>query len=209
MARRLIDRVRSLVLPLRTRRLELHWPSLAFGKELIGLLQDPTVVRWTLRIPSPYTRDHAVAWLRRARRSRRKAEGLSFLLVRQRDSALVGGIGLHLLDETNRSAEIGYWIGAPFRRQGYGKEAVAAVTRLAFSALGLHRLEAHVFRGNEASAQLLKGNGFRREGLHRGRVQKDGHFVDEVCYARLSSDPAPSEPRRAGRADAGMVRPTR
>ena len=41
-----------------------------------------------------------------------------------------------------RSAYLGYHIGAPFARQGYMREALTVVLRLAFGPLRLHRVEA-------------------------------------------------------------------
>jgi len=109
----------------------------------------------------------------------------------------VGGLGLKDVSGEHLRAEIGYWIGRPFRGQGYAREAVRALLRLAFGPLGLVRIEAGVFPGNAASMRVLRANGFRREGRMRQEVRKDGVGRDVVLYARLRGDPP--APSRGGR----------
>ncbi len=72
-----------------------------------------------------------------------------------------------------QSAYMGYWIGEPFARQGYMGEALRAALDYAFGALGLHRVEANIQPGNEASIALVKRAGFRLEG-HSPRYLKIG-----------------------------------
>jgi len=60
--------------------------------------------------------------------------------------------------------EIGYIIGAPFRRCGYAKEAVRAVIDYGREELGLTDFMAFSKAKNIASANLLKNLGFRATG---------------------------------------------
>lgn len=48
---------------LRTERLELSAPRAADGNAITAACQDPAIARWTT-VPSPYTRDHADAFIR-------------------------------------------------------------------------------------------------------------------------------------------------
>lgn len=184
-----------------TERLELRLPRAESAGELVRLLRDPAIARWTLHIPHPYTLGDARAWLRRARARRRAGTDLSLQIVRDSDGALVGGIGLHHVSADPRSAELGYWIGRPFRRRGYATEAAAALVAFAFGRLGLHRVEGRVFPGNDRSSQVLRAIGFRHEGRLRGIVRKNGRFVDDVVFARLATDAAPNRSRKATRPD--------
>ena len=154
-------------------------------------MTDPTIARWTLMIPFPYRDADARAWIRRAPTRRRAGTDLTLHVVRRADAALVGGVGLHHLDEVHARGELGYWIGQPFRRQGYAREAARAVTAFGFRRLGLHRIEARVFPGNLASAGVLRASGFRREARLRESIVKQGRFVDEVVFAKLSARRTP------------------
>ncbi len=207
------SRVRALRSPIaRTPRLELVLPHRRYAGEVVRLLNDRSVVRWTLRIPFPYRAADATAFYARWRKGWRAATNLPLQVVRRADGRLVGGFGLHRVDPEHSSAEVGYWIGRPFRRQGYGREALEAVTRLAFRRLGLYRLEARVFPGNAASSALLLAAGFRYEGRLRAAVRKGGRPRDELVYGRLRDDPVRSSRRAVGRrASAGgpPVAPTK
>jgi [ribosomal protein S5]-alanine N-acetyltransferase len=55
------------------------------------------------------------------------------------DRKLVGAIGLGLEPDHAR-AQLGYWIGRPYWRQGYATEAAREVVRFAFEELGLERI---------------------------------------------------------------------
>ena len=193
----------------RSRRLELRLPDLAFAPELVRLLNDPTIARWTMAIPNPYRRSDALRWYRRWQRTRRSGRTLRLLLVRRADGALVGGAGLHDIEPVHLRAEIGYWVGRPFRGQGYAQEAVLAVCRLAFRRLRLRRVEAGVFPGNVRSARVLRATGFRLEGTMRKSVRKHGISRDVDLYARLSDDPpGPARARTAPRRGSSAA-PTR
>jgi [ribosomal protein S5]-alanine N-acetyltransferase len=196
MTRSLADRVRSFSVPVRTRRLELITAGADLVGPMVALLNEPTVARWTLHIPYPYRASDARDYLRRSRASRRKGHSVSLQIVRRADGKLLGGVGLYNLDEARATAEVGYWVGRPYRRQGYGEEATRALVRLAFQRLGLHRVEATVFPGNVGSIRLLRRAGFRFEGRSREAVRKDGVWRTCLRFARLATDPV-RPPRKA------------
>ena len=59
----------------------------------------------------------------------------------------------------------GYWIDAEHQGRGLMTEAVRAATGFAFSAAGLHRVQAAVMPRNAASQRVLDKAGYRREGI--------------------------------------------
>ena len=202
-------RLRALRSPVvRTPRLDLVLPDRAYDAQVVRLLNDRSVTRWTLHIPFPYRRADARAYHRRWPAGRRAGTNLSLQIVRRADGRLLGGIGLHKINAEHRSAEVGYWIGRPYRRQGYAREALAAVVRLVFRRLGLERLEARVFPGNEASCQLLLVTGFAYEGRMRRSIRKAGRARDELVYARLAADPPPPAASPPGARPRGAARPS-
>jgi ribosomal-protein-alanine N-acetyltransferase len=88
-----------------------------------------------------------------------------------------------------QAGSIGYWVGAPFAKQGYMTAAVRALVPHCFSALRLHRLEAACIPGNDASIRLLEKTGFTREGYARRYLCINGVWQDHLLYARLQDDP--------------------
>ena len=97
---------------------------------------------------------------------------------------LVGGVTLsNIRHQSVSSAQIGYWIGAPFLRQGYAAAAVASAVDFAMKSLGLNRIEAACQPNNERSTNLLEKIGFEREGLARDYLFINGDWRDHVLFA--------------------------
>ena len=65
----------------------------------------------------------------------------------------------------SQSAQVGYWIGPEFARQGLMTEALTAVVHHAFAELDLSRIEAACLPENVASRALLERTGFKYEGV--------------------------------------------
>jgi ribosomal-protein-alanine N-acetyltransferase len=103
---------------------------------------------------------------------------------------LVGGLTLcNVRRGVTQACTLGYWIGAPYARQGYMTAAVRAVIPFVFDSLELHRLEAACLPANTASVRLLERTGFTREGLARRYLKINGVWQDHVLYALLEGDP--------------------
>ena len=109
-------------------------------------------------------------------------------------------LGAITLDNIRRgpamAGTLGYWIGEPFARQGFMREALMAVVHHAFTRLDLSRLEAACLPENAASRGLLESAGFKYEGVAQSYLQINGRWRNHVLYANLRSD-------RRGRAEAG------
>jgi len=187
-------RIAHLPLPIRSRRLLLTLPDFEQVAAAVRLLNDPKVHRGTLRLPYPYTEKDNRAWIRRARRERAAGRSLGLSIVRRSDGELLGGVGLHQLEEGAYRAEVGYWLGREHWGRGYATEAVNAVLRAAFRELGLHRIEARIYPWNRASCRVARRCGFRFEGRLRDEVQKDGRWQSTLLFSRLATDPP--RPRR-------------
>lgn len=119
----------------------------------------------------------------------RQGSSYSFFIFRSQDDALLGGITLsNVRRGVAHSASLGYWIGAPYCRQGYMTEALAGMLEFAFVHLGLHRVDAACLPGNEASRALLLKSGFRQEGYAREYLRINGRWQDHNLFGVLRSD---------------------
>lgn len=114
-------------------------------------------------------------------------EGQVNLLVAV-DGEAAGLVGLTPKETQTHAEELGYWMDADYRRQGYCSEAVELVTDYAFAQRGLHRISARVFEFNDASQALLESVGFTREGTHREAVFIDGEYQDVYWYSVLADE---------------------
>ena len=125
--------------------------------------------------------------IRRYAEDLRTDQGYAFLIVRNTDGALVGGLTLaNIRRGVAQAGSLGYWMGVPFVRQGYMTAAVRAVIPFAFATLRLHRLEAACIPTNAASIRLLEKTGFVREGYAREYLCINGIWQDHLLYARLT-----------------------
>ena len=130
-----------------------------------------------------------------AARASRGGTALPLFLVR-RDGVLLGAITLdNIRRGPAQSGTIGYWIGRPFARQGYMREAIGALVHHAFTAMDLSRVEAACLPENAASRGVLEKSGFKYEGVAQSYLQIDGRWRNHVLYANLRGD-------RRGRTDA-------
>jgi [ribosomal protein S5]-alanine N-acetyltransferase len=127
------------------------------------------------------------------RRIKRYAEdlrtdtGYAFVIARDADGALVGGLTLaNIRRGVAQAGSLGYWTGLPFVRQGYMTAAVRALVPFAFNSLRLHRLEAACIPSNTGSIKLLEKTGFVREGYAREYLCINGVWQDHLLYGRLN-----------------------
>lgn len=165
---------------LTTERLVLHVPDESDIDAITAACQDPEISRWTT-VPSPYRRTDAEDYVRLI--GEWWADGSQRIWCAYRDGELVASVGLHRVAEhhTGGDAEIGYWVAAPARGQGYLVEAARAVVAWSFDELGLARLGWRAVAGNVPSARAARALGFRYEGLARqaltgARGRDDGWF---------------------------------
>jgi RimJ/RimL family protein N-acetyltransferase len=143
-------------------RIRLRPPVPADVDALTSAVQDPAIPRFT-RIPSPYTRDDAVAWVGAATSAWRRGEEAGFVIVGRDTDTLLGGIGVHRLRSVDDSPFIGYWVAAAARGQGVATRALRLVVAWAFGPLGLDRVTAWVYADNPVSPRVLERVGFRRD----------------------------------------------
>lgn len=136
-----------------------------------------------------------VAW---AQRCSKGDTALPLFLLRRDDDRLLGAITLdNIRRGPAQAGTLGYWVGAPFLRQGYMREAIAAVVHHAFKVMDLSRIEAACLPENTASRGVLERAGFKYEGVAQSYLQINGRWRNHVLYANLRHD-------RRGRTDAGL-----
>jgi len=130
------------------------------------------------RFPHPYTPRDAEEWLKLVRND---VPPLNFA-IEERGEA-VGGIGLIPGTDVDRvSAEVGYWLGRGVWGRGLATRAVMSLTAWAFTIFELERLFATPFSFNPASSRVLEKAGWRREGVLRNAVVKEGRVADLLVY---------------------------
>lgn len=133
----------------------------------------------------------------------RRTDFAGFLVRRREDGALVGVFNLSQIFRGGfQNAYLGYYGSALLGRRGYMSEGLSHLVKHAFRTMKLHRIEANVQPGNEASIALLKRAGFRKEGFSPRYLRVGGRWRDHERWAITREDPAarsPGRSRRTGR----------
>ena len=177
---------------LRTKRLVLRQLRREDLPDLVENINNINVSKWLLVVPYPYTVKDAREYLRHTQKSWkvRNKKDYSFTIAKKEDNVLIGGCGIHKISKEQGTAEMGYWLGERYWRQGYGTEGMNAMIEFAFGKLGLRRINSGVFRGNPSSGKMQEKLGFKNEGLRRkGCVCKaDGKIKDEYAYGLLKEE---------------------
>ncbi len=133
--------------------------------------------------PHPYSLEHAVSFIAH---TRKQPPGCHLAIVI--DAEAVGSIGLKLGTDVERvSAELGYWLGAPYRGVGVMTEAIRAYSEDSFERFSLTRIFALPFVHNAASCRVLEKAGFTLDATLRRSAIKDGQIIDQRLYSRVSA----------------------
>jgi ribosomal-protein-alanine N-acetyltransferase len=123
------------------------------------------------------------------------AVGRMFPFLVREDGRLVAEVTLS--DVTRGafcSSHLGYSVDAERLRRGIASWAVEAVVGMAFSELGLHRLQAATMVDNVASQRVLQSCGFDRIGVAAGYLAIAGNWADHVLWQRINAGLAPVSP---------------
>ena len=169
---------------LTTERLLLTPPNLADAVTIIELANDPLIAEMTLSVPSPYGEADAVFFLNLVNAGRSSGSAFIYAIRAPADRTFMGAIGLHMIEKYGH-AELGYWMGKPFRGRGYVSEAVGALISASFTHTELARIQAIHKAGNEASGGALRHNGMLREGTLDDYVMKNGTPQTVISYRIL------------------------
>lgn len=103
------------------------------------------------------------------------------------ETKLLGGTGFHTRIGDNQ-LEIGYWIHKDYINKGLVTESTAALVKVAFEIVHVHRLEIHCDPGNLASASIPRKLGFTHEGTLRAKTPFLDRWSDSMVWGLLETE---------------------
>ena len=173
-----------------TDRLCLRAPRMTDADAIYPLADNPKLAAMTANIPSPYPLSAARAWIEHVTRRRQVGEVLAQVICQRDGGALMGVISLNQFRDG--SANLAYWLGAPYWGQGFCTEAGRQMLDIAFTQLGLEALTALHLDQNHASGRVLERLGFRF--TETSRRDHRGETALFRCYRRSATGDVPSSP---------------
>jgi ribosomal-protein-alanine N-acetyltransferase len=165
-------------------RVFLRPPTARDGDELVKLAKTSRKLHRPWVAP-PDTPEAFTDWLARVRGGRHA----SLLVCRVEDGAIVGVYNLsEIVLGSFRSCYCGYYAHGGHAANGYMREGLELLLRHVFRELRLHRIEANIQPENNASVALVRGAGFRLEGLSKRYLKIGGRWRDHERWAMTIED---------------------
>ena len=103
-------------------------------------------------------------------------------IIRDSQGVMVGRIDLSVLENDQKTAELGYRIGGNYTNLGYVNEAVKLVLDKAFHAYGLNKIIAGTATDNLASKRVLLKNGFTFSKIIENDLQIHNEWVHTAVF---------------------------
>lgn len=153
---------------------------------VLAACSDPLVQRWTL-VPRPHTGEDAHRWVNETAPAMwRDGTGAPFAVLDATTGQVLASVDLHHVD--GDQADVGFWCAPAARGQGVATDALGAVCRWGFAALGLDRISWCAATDDVASRAVAEKNGFQVEGVRRRHVTHRGEKADCWIGSLLATD---------------------
>lgn len=142
-------------------------------------------VRQYLMMTSPFNKVREKEFIERLYKDDRE---MVLGIVLKENDQLIGNIALHGISIPYRQAGLGIFIGdKTCWSKGYGTEALNLMLGHGFDQLNLHRVFLTVLSSNARAIRAYEKVGFKREGVFREHMYRNGKYHD-VYYMGILED---------------------
>mgnify|MGYP001281095530 CR=1 FL=1 len=106
-------------------------------------------------------------------------------IIETKDFGAIGLVMLTDIDWKNRNAQFHSKIATSknLRGKGYGTKATKALVKYAFEQLNLNLIYSEILKYNLPSQKAKEKCGFRKDGVLRNRIYKNGKYHDLVIWS--------------------------
>ena len=152
---------------------------------LLAYINDPDVTR-TLTFYRPVSAESVAEFIAKTGTDR---NFVGFGIALKENDRLIGATDLRIGDYKDRNALFGISIGAKEEwNKGYGTEATRLIVGYGFQTLNLNRISLRVYEYNPRGVRAYEKAGFKREGVLRQEIYRDGRFWDAYVMGILRSE---------------------
>ena len=181
-----------------TERLVLRAPRNEDVDAIARLADNLHVAEMLSRMPHPYTKEHAVDFVRRANAG--EIGKCVYAITLAQSGTFIGCCGINYRRSKDEHApcrkeelEIGYWLGKSYWGKGYATEAAHALVDLVFRATQVEKLYASCRVSNNASRRVIYKSGFQytntgmMDSITAGNVPVERYMLDRRTWIGLRS----------------------
>ncbi len=123
------------------------------------------------------------SWIPQFRKSLKESYDFTILA----DGKIVGEISLEGPSLCRSTYNVGFAVGREFWGQGICTEALKQIVRFGFDELKLHKIFGDNDSDNPALGRVLEKAGFKKEGVFKEHVFKDGKYIDIINWGLINS----------------------
>jgi len=117
-----------------------------------------------------------------------RTQGFGPTYIIKDNSIIVGIIGFHPIDKSNKIGEIGYWLSEDAQGSGTITLSCKELIKIGFEELELNRIQIPAAEKNIKSRSIPERLNFTFEGIIRDRENLYGNFVNHAMYSILKAE---------------------
>lgn len=162
-----------------------------YRKEDISLklnyVNDPEVLRYMESgIPYPITLNEELKWFDAISAFR---DPYRFAIEAVESGQYIGDCGINSIDWKNSVASLVIFIGnKEYWGRGYGTEAMQILLSFTFNQININKARLNVYSFNERAIKSYEKCGFKREGVLRKEIFRDGRYFDIIALGLLREE---------------------
>jgi RimJ/RimL family protein N-acetyltransferase len=153
---------------------------------LRDMMNDPEIENMVMGYSYPVSTYQQRKWFEQLRSKQDELR----LIIHTEQHGPIGTVMLTEIDWKNRTAVFGSKITSSnnLRGRGYGTKATYALVKHGFEQLNLNCIYSYIIKYNIASQRVKEKCGFRRDGILRERIYKNGEYHDVVIWSILKDE---------------------
>ncbi|MBD8048864.1 MAG: GNAT family N-acetyltransferase [Clostridium argentinense] len=137
-------------------------------------------------IPYPYTYEDELKWFEDQSANK---DLYNFAIETLEDKKYIGGCGINNIDWKNSVVTVGIFIGdKDYQGKGYGTDAMKVLMNFIFEEMNINKIKLNVYAFNERAIKSYEKCGFKKEGLLRQEIFRQGKYNDEVVMGILREE---------------------
>ncbi|HYF82020.1 MAG TPA: GNAT family protein [Clostridia bacterium] len=148
---------------------------------------DPEVLRYMESgIPYPTTLNEELRWFDSISAFK---DSYRFAIETIEGSHYIGDCGFNSIDWKNSVANVVILIGnKEYWGRGYGTEAMQILLFFAFNQINVNKVRLNVYSFNERAIKSYEKCGFKREGVLRNEIFRDGKYYDTIALGIMRDE---------------------